>query len=87
MNGCGQSRVGSANFPSARFRASTIVMTEQETLLARKKRGPAPTGKGQQVVVRMQPDRLAALDDWIAMQPDQPTRPEAVRRLLEKALR
>jgi|RhiMetdeSRZDD1v2_1073273.scaffolds.fasta_scaffold237283_4 hypothetical protein len=37
-------------------------MTDQETSLARKKRGPKPTGKGQQVVVRCQPDLLAAVD-------------------------
>lgn len=62
-------------------------MTEQETLLARKRRGPAPTGKGHQVVVRLQPDQLAALDTWIAGQPDRPSRPEAVRRLLAGALK
>jgi hypothetical protein len=61
-------------------------MTKQETLLARKRRGPAPTGKGQQVVVRMQPDQLNTLDAWIARQEDQPSRPEAVRRLVELGL-
>ncbi|WP_298190976.1 hypothetical protein [Novosphingobium sp.] len=34
------------------------------------------------VTVRIPPDQLAALDTWIAAQPDQPSRPEAVRRLL-----
>jgi hypothetical protein len=37
-------------------------------------------------VVRMQPDPLSALDKWVAKQPDQPTRPEAVRRLVELGL-
>ena len=52
-----------------------------------KKRGPAPTGKGVQVVVRMQPDQLAALDRWISKQkePDL-TRPEAVRQILSKVI-
>jgi hypothetical protein len=36
--------------------------------------------------VRMQPDPLSALDKWVAKQPDQPTRPEAVRRLVELGL-
>ena len=40
--------------------ASIVSMADQETLLERKKRGPKPTGKGQQVVVRCQPDLLAA---------------------------
>jgi hypothetical protein len=32
--------------------------------------------------------QLARLDDaWIRKQPDSPTRPEAMRRLLEKALK
>ena len=60
-------------------------MTEQETLLARK-RGPKPTGKGVQVVVRLQPPGLAAVDAWIKAQPDAPTRPEAIRRLVDLAL-
>ncbi|KAB7645545.1 hypothetical protein F3168_12045 [Polymorphobacter fuscus] len=60
-------------------------MTEQETLLARK-RGPKPTGKGVQVVVRLQPAQLAALDLWAAAQADSPSRPEAVRRIIGKAL-
>jgi hypothetical protein len=35
-------------------------------------------------MVRLQPDHLAALDTWIAEQPEpKPSRPEAVRRLME----
>jgi hypothetical protein len=41
---------------------------------------------GTLVGVRLQPDPLAALDAWIAAQPDTPSRPEAVRRLLGRAL-
>jgi len=36
--------------------------------------------------VRLQPDNLAGLDAWIARQPDAPSRPEAIRRLIERAL-
>ncbi|MDE2597018.1 MAG: hypothetical protein KGL44_09085 [Sphingomonadales bacterium] len=61
-------------------------MTDQETLLARKRRGPAPTGKGQQVVVRLQPDQLAALDRWIADHAPDTSRPEAVRKMLALSL-
>lgn len=60
---------------------------ESQSVLAKKKRGPAPTGKGQQVVVRLHPPLMKPLDAWIAAHPDpKPTRPEAIRRLLEKAL-
>jgi hypothetical protein len=57
-------------------------MTTQETVLARKRRGPAPTGKGQQVVVRLQPDDLELLDVWIAANEPHTSRPEALRRIL-----
>jgi hypothetical protein len=56
-------------------------------LSQKKKRGPAPTGKGMLIGVRFQPSDLARLDGWIAEQSDPaPSRPEAIRRLLEKAL-
>lgn len=65
-----------------------LTMSKQETVLARKRRGPAPTGKGHTVGVRMQPSELAALDAYIAKQPDDPSRPEAIRRVLaEKKVR
>jgi hypothetical protein len=60
---------------------------EKQTMLAKKRRGPAPTGKGVQVVVRLQPDPLSAIDKWVAKQPDQPTRAEAIRRLVELGLK
>lgn len=40
-----------------------------------------------QIGVRLQPDDLAALDAWIAMQADQPSRPEAIRQLIASSLR
>jgi hypothetical protein len=58
----------------------------KQTVLAKKRRGPAPTGKGVQVVVRLQPDPLSALDKWAARQADKPTRAEAIRRLVERGL-
>src|SRR3954451_4969434 len=57
----------------------------RKTVLA-KKRGPRPTGKGVQVVVRLQPTALAAIDKWVASQSDNPTRAEAIRRLVELGL-
>jgi Arc/MetJ-type ribon-helix-helix transcriptional regulator len=58
-----------------------------QSVLAKKKRGPAPTGKGVQVVVRLQPAPLTALDQWVATQSDRPTRAEAIRRLVELGLK
>lgn len=60
-------------------------MPGQETLQP-KKRGPQPTGVGTPIQVRLQPDLLAKLDAWIEAQPDQPSRPEAVRRVLSGVL-
>ena len=52
-----------------------------------KKRGrPKTTGPGLQVVVRLQPDLLAALDRFIADDGSIASRPEAVRILLADSL-
>jgi len=62
-------------------------MAKQETVITRKRPGPPPTGTGHLVGVRLLPPALAALDAWIAAQPDpKPSRPEAIRRLLTAAL-
>src|SRR6478672_5142387 len=38
------------------------------------------------IQVRMPPDELANLDNWISKQRTQQTRPEAIRRLVEQAI-
>jgi hypothetical protein len=58
----------------------------KQTVIAKKRRGPAPTGKGVPVVVRLQPPQLSALDDWIAKQSAPLTRPEAIRAMMETIL-
>jgi hypothetical protein len=45
-----------------------------------------PDAPGQLVGVRFQPEQLAALDRWIEQQSPEPSRPEAVRRLVDEAL-
>ena len=56
-------------------------------LSKKQKRGPAPTGKGTLIGVRLQPSDLSGLDAWIAAQAEpQPSRPEAIRRILADAL-
>ncbi|MGE3745575.1 MAG: hypothetical protein AB7G25_07695 [Sphingomonadaceae bacterium] len=46
-----------------------------------------PGQSGTPIMLRLQPDQLAALDAWIEHQPDTLSRPEAVRRLIEKGLK
>jgi hypothetical protein len=58
----------------------------KQTVIAKKRRGPAPTGKGVPVVVRLQPPQISALDAWIAKQDAPLTRPEAIRAMMETIL-
>jgi hypothetical protein len=52
-----------------------------------KKRGrPKTTGKGELIGVRILPSLLKELDAWIGDQEPRPSRPEAIRRFLERAL-
>jgi hypothetical protein len=59
----------------------------KKTVQPKKRRGPAPTGKGTPVQVRLQPGHLKALDAWIAQQNAPLTRPEAIRAMMETILR
>jgi hypothetical protein len=59
---------------------------KRQTVVAKKRRGPAPTGKGTLVGVRLQPPQLGALDDWISKQSSRLSRPEAIRAMMETIL-
>lgn len=48
----------------------------------RKTRGRPSTGIGKPVGLRLYPDMEEAIDRFIAEEPDAPTRPEALRRIL-----
>lgn len=63
-----------------------IFMAKQETLQP-KKRDPKPTGIGTPIQVRLQPASLVAVDAWREKQADLPSRPEAIRRLIELGLK
>jgi hypothetical protein len=53
----------------------------------RRKRGrPVTTGKGLQIGMRWHEPLLGMIDDWAAAQDDEPTRTEAIRRLVERGL-
>lgn len=60
---------------------------QQKTVLAKKRRGPPPTGKGLTVGVRLQPELLAKLDNLRAAHSPAPSRPEAIRQILEAAFK
>lgn len=52
-----------------------------------KKRGRPITGIGKTIGLRLYPNEQRALDAFIASEPDpKPSRPEAIRRVLTKAL-
>ena len=62
-------------------------MVGQEKTLSQKRRGRPPTGTGELIGVRLQPDQLGALDKWIARHPDPKlSRPEAIRRMVTEHL-
>ena len=53
-----------------------------------KKRGRGrPAVHATPVLVRMPPGQLKALDDWIKKQREHRSRPEAIREILERALK
>jgi hypothetical protein len=64
-----------------------VSMPKQETPISKKRRGPKPTGQGVPVLVRLHPPALEALDTWRGAQDDGPSRPEAIRRLVETGLK
>jgi len=55
----------------------------QETF-QKKRRGPVPTGKGIQIQVRLQPDLISNLDNWIEENAPKASRPEAIRQILKE---
>ena len=48
---------------------------------------PKTTGSGQPQVVRMHDQQVASIEAWIAMQDEEMSRPEAIRRLVELGLK
>jgi hypothetical protein len=54
--------------------------------MSKKRRGPAPTGVGEPQLVRMHARQLEQIDLWAAAQSEKMTRPEAIRRLVERGL-
>ena len=61
-------------------------MNKQSLLQPEKKRGRPATGQGIPVQVRLRPAELSQVDAWRQQQDGEPSRPEAIRRLVRKGL-
>ena len=58
------------------------------SVVPKKRRGPAPTGKGVQIGERWHPSEIAAIDAWIESSADKTiTRAHAIRRLVALGLK
>jgi hypothetical protein len=55
--------------------------------IAKSRGRPKTTGPGIGVLVKMHEPQIDAIDAWIAKQKPEPTRPEAIRRLVEIGLK
>jgi hypothetical protein len=61
-------------------------MARRSVTVRKKTRAAPPTDKGTLIGVRLPPATLARVDRWAASQQDDPSRPEAIRRLVELGL-
>jgi hypothetical protein len=79
-------RVGREFTPLARLANLRHHITMKPDNVQSKKRGRPGTGTNEAIGVRMSPSQLRALDKWRRDQSDLPSRPEAIRRLVERGL-
>lgn len=62
-------------------------MAKSIQAIPKKQRGrPKTTGRGEGILLRLHKPQLVALDGWIATLSDSPSRPEAIRRLVDRGL-
>jgi len=61
-------------------------MARRAVTVRKKKRAAPPFGKGTLIGPRLERATLARVDRWAASRQDHPSRPEAIRRLVELAL-
>jgi hypothetical protein len=73
--------------PDTHYHMSESVSGSLKNYGTPKKRGrQKTTGRGAQIGMRWQKSILDAVDAWRAKQRDNPSRPDAIRRLVEQAL-
>lgn len=63
------------------------MLTQASAVSTTNRKGRPPGGINPVVGVRLPPELLQQLDKWRARQTDVPGRPEAIRRLIEAALK
>lgn len=68
----------------ARFSWYHAIMAKSTNDTTKPRKRPAQSGTP--VMVRLQPDQIQRLDNWRKGQAELPSRPEAIRRLVEHAL-
>jgi len=61
-------------------------MLSRHEIMKSEKKARSPQ-TGWPVLIRLQPKPLDAIDEWRRKQPDLPNRAEAIRRLVEQALK
>jgi len=64
------------------FKWNVPEMARRSVMAQKKKRAAPRTDKGKLIALRLQPGLLARVDRWAASQTDDPSRPEAIRRLV-----
>jgi len=61
-------------------------MSKSISVITKRRGRPKTSGTGTLFGVRLHAPQIAQLDAWIAKQDDAPSRPEAIRRLVEMGL-
>ena len=72
--------------PLAAGAISWVPMARRSVTVRKKKRAAPPAGKATPIGLRLEDATLARVDRWAASQQDDPSRPEAIRRLVELGL-
>jgi hypothetical protein len=62
-------------------------MMSTKKVVPKKKRGRPATGKDPVSAIRLSPALRSAIETWAKQQPDKPSRSEAIRQLVEFALK
>jgi hypothetical protein len=68
------------------MRKSTVDINKMKNKVRGRPVTPRGRDIGKALMVRVSVEELALIDDWIADQEDEPSRPEAVRRLFHRGL-
>jgi hypothetical protein len=62
-------------------------MAKKSIPVVRKKRGRPATGQDPVSAIRLSPELKSTIETWANQQPDKPSRSEAIRQLVEFALK